>query len=280
MVIKDELAGIIKRFNAHGNDNSIFEAHTIVKHYLNLTPLDLILMGNEEIDTEKLQYIESAVERRLKNEPLQYILKSQEFMGMDFYVDENVLIPRADTETLVEWVLKHFQNKALSGLDICSGSGCISLSIAHFNPKALMRGIDISQEAIDVSKMNAQKYNLTERVSFECADIFSYNAYGKYDLIVSNPPYIETSQISELEETVKDFEPVIALDGGEDGLRFYRHIIKISTKLLKSDGLLAFEVGYNQAEVVSKMLEENFYNIAVEKDLCGVNRVVSGQLNN
>ncbi len=276
MVIGDELSRVISVLKESGNDNPYFEAHLIFRHVLNLSPTDLVLSRNKEISTKDIEMIDEYVKRRVNKEPLQYILKSQEFMGLEFYVDENVLIPRQDTEVLVEHILEHFANKAISCIDFGTGSGCIAISIAKFNENALIKAVDISKNALEIAKKNAEANKVFDRVSFEEADIFEYEAYGKHDLIVSNPPYIKSEDILGLQKDVKSFEPSLALDGGESGLLYYERIIKIAPKLLKKNGMLAFEIGYDQADDVGKMMENDFSDIKIIKDLCGNNRVISG----
>lgn len=278
MVIRDELSKVIGIFKKNGNDNPIFEAHLIFRHFLNMTPMELVLEGGNELSDSQLEAIMSAVDRRCKNEPLQYILNSQEFMGLEFYVDKNVLVPRADTETLVEHILEHFINKAFTGLDIGCGSGCIAVSLAYYNKNAYIRGIDISPRAVEIAEKNAAKNGVSERTCFDTRDIFSSGAYGKYELIASNPPYIETKEIDRLDDNVRLYEPHTALDGGKDGLSFYRKITETAPGLLKKGGMLAFEVGHSQAESVCELMSNKFGNITVVKDLCGVERVVSGLL--
>ena len=278
MVIKDELSWIIDELKQCKNENPIFEAHLILRHFLKMSPIDLVLEQDKVIKDTELLKIRDAVNRRCNDEPLQYILNSQEFMGLDFYVDKRVLVPRGDTETLVEHVLEHFKGKPFTALDVCTGSGCIAISLAHFNKGAYVRGLDISKDAIDVAKINAEKNGVFDRVSFLQTDIFTYNCYGKYDLIVSNPPYIETKEIDNLDNNVRLYEPKNALDGGADGLDFYRHITNIAPHLLNKGAMLAYEIGYNQAESVSRLMSENFYDIKIVKDLGGNDRVVSGLL--
>ncbi len=276
MVIGDELSRVIGVLKDNENENPYFEAHLIFRHILKMSPTDLVLSRNKEISEESIEIINSYVERRINHEPLQYILNSQEFMGIDFYVDENVLVPRQDTETLVEHILEHFKGEALNGIDIGTGSGCIAISIAKFNQKSFFNAIDISKKALDVAKKNAVDNGVIDRVNFIESDIFTYNPYGKYDLIVSNPPYIKSADIDGLQRDVNGFEPRGALDGGATGLLFYERIVKISPKLLNTNGMLAFEVGFDQAEDVKRLMEKDFYDIKIINDLCGVGRVVSG----
>lgn len=278
MVIKEKLYEVITTFKTNDIDNAIFEAHLILRHYLKMSPTDFLLKHHLEIDEETLSLVDSAVLRRINNEPLQYILNSQEFMGLEFYVDKDVLIPRQDTEILVEHILNHFKGKPINAMDIGTGSGCIAVSVAHFNKNAYIRALDISSAALEVAKKNSVINNVSDRISFEVADIFEYRPYGLYDLIVSNPPYIETSVIERLDKNVKDFEPVGALDGGLDGLDYYRHIVSVAPTFLKKGGMLAFEIGYTQGKQVSEMMKENFSDIEIIKDLSGNDRVVSGIL--
>lgn len=276
MVIGDELSRVISVLKNSGNDNPYFEAHLIFRHILKLSPTDLVLSRNKEISDKDIKIIDEYVKRRVNNEPLQYILKSQEFMGLDFYVDENVLIPRQDTEILVEHILEYFKSECISCIDFGTGSGCIAISIAKFNKNALIKAVDISKEALKIAKKNADANGVLDRISFEEADVFKYESFGKYDLIVSNPPYIRSQDIIDLQKDVKNFEPNLALDGGENGLLYYERIIKIAPKLLKANGMLAFEIGFDQAEDVKKMMGNDFSSIKIIKDLCGNNRVVSG----
>lgn len=278
MVIGQAILNVADYLKTCGIENYFFETHIIFSYVLKMTPTDLVLKKNLKINSSDLNCIKEIAQRRKNNEPLQYIINSQEFMGLDFYVDENVLIPRQDTETLVEFVLEKFKNKSFTALDIGTGSGCIAISLAHFNKNAKIRALDISDNAINIAKKNAKNNNVSDRVIFEKADIFSYDGYGKYDLIISNPPYINSSDIPGLDDNVKLFEPHLALDGGLDGLRFYRHITKIAPKLLNNRGILAFEVGHTQADDVNKIMNDDFFNIEIIKDLSGIKRVVVGTI--
>ncbi len=276
MVIKELIPETSSKLKANSIENYMFEANLIIRTILSLSPLDVVLKGNTAVSEKDVEIIQGIITRRISGEPLQYILESQEFMGLSFYVNPSVLIPRQDTEVLVEHILDHYKGAAISVLDICSGSGAIGISIAHFNKNAYVKGLEISPEAIKVSEKNAELLGVSERVSFICQDILKTTLYGKYNLIVSNPPYIESSIIPTLSKTVKSFEPAIALDGGDDGLIFYRHITNIAPHLLTPGGMLAFEIGYNQGIAVSEMMKENFSNIEVIKDYGGNDRVVRG----
>lgn len=278
MVIKELISESIGILRESGNENPVFEAHLTVRTVLKLSPLDIVLKGNSTANPDDAERIRKIIFSRASGEPLEYILGTQEFMGLEFTVNPDVLIPRKDTEILVEHVLSHFAGKPITVLDLCTGSGCIGISVAHFNKNAFIKGVDISEGAIKTATKNAELLSVKERTAFEVADIFKTTSFGKFDLIVSNPPYIESGVIPTLSDTVKNFEPLSALDGGSDGLIFYRHIVKTAPKLLNPGGMLAFEIGYNQREAVTKLMEKDFYNIEALKDFANNDRVVSGIL--
>lgn len=278
MVIRELLNEAIKTLKESENDNPIFEAHLILRTVLKLSALDIVLKAREDVCETDIASVRDILLRRTSGEPLQYILGTQEFMGLNFSVSPSVLIPRADTEILIEHILSHFAGKPFSALDLCTGSGCIAISLAHFNKNAHITGIDISSAATAAAKKNAQDLNVSERVSFETADIFKFDSFGKFDLIVSNPPYIESDVIPTLSKTVYGFEPTLALDGGADGLDFYRQITKLAPKYLHSGGMLAFEIGFNQKNSVADLMKDNFSDITTLKDYSANDRVVSGIL--
>ena len=230
---------------------------------------------DEEIPVDEMKEYESVLKKRAERVPLQYITGEQEFMGLTFYVNSNVLIPRQDTETLVEEAL----NLAKAGmriLDMCTGSGCIIISILKNKSDVKGMGCDISKQALIVAKENAKLNNVN--VAFEYSDLFE-NIEGKFDMIVSNPPYIRSAEIPSLMPEVAQFEPLTALDGSEDGLEFYRRIIKESKNYLNADGYIIFEIGNDQGEAVSNMLTYAGYNnVRVIKDLAHNDRVVCAQV--
>ncbi|MBR6345622.1 MAG: peptide chain release factor N(5)-glutamine methyltransferase [Lachnospiraceae bacterium] len=225
------------------------------------------------LDAEK-SYLD-VIKKRSERYPLQYITHTAYFYGAEYYVDESVLIPRFDTENLVELVLKN-ENDAKNFLDMCTGSGCIAIAIKD-NLKAInSTAADISEAALKVAKKNADGH--CADITFIHSDLFE-NIDGKYDFIVSNPPYIVKDVISTLMPEVKDYEPANALDGGEDGLDFYRQIIKESPKYLNKKGRLYFEIGYDQGESVSNLMRDaGFEDILVKSDLSGNDRCVMGIL--
>lgn len=226
----------------------------------------------EEQRTQQETY-EAMIDRRSARVPLQQILGSQEFMGLTFRVTPDVLIPRQDTETLVEEALKVVK-PGMKVLDLCTGSGCIIVSIVHNVPEVEGTATDISKQALLVAKENAKLNQVS--VTFERSDLFD-NVTGTYDVIVSNPPYIRTGEVVKLMPEVQEFEPMEALDGKEDGLYFYRKIIKECKAYLKPGGHILFEIGYDQGEAVSGLLKEaGFKNVTVIKDLAHNDRVVTG----
>lgn len=230
--------------------------------------------GEEDLPEEQQREYEIAVQKRSEHIPLQYIIGEQEFMGLKFKVNPNVLIPRQDTETLVEEALKVLK-PGMQVLDLCTGSGCILISLMKNVPDLTGIGSDVSKTALLVAKENAKQYELA--AEWVRSDLFD-NIGGKYDMIVSNPPYIRTEEIAKLMPEVRDFEPIDALDGREDGLYFYRRIVGEAQEYLNPGGYLYFEIGYDQGEAVSSMMREaGFTDVEVIQDLAHNDRVVKGK---
>lgn len=274
MVIREKLTQITDLLKKNNIENYLFEAHCIIRHATSFSPTELVLNHNSVIQAEQEKNIDFMAAQRICGRPLQYIIGTQEFMSLEFIVNESVLIPRADTETLVEYVLEEKHKTGFSLLDIGTGTGCIPLSIAHYNPRAFVRGLDISRAAIDTARKNCENLGLTERANFYLTDIMSEVPHGKYDVITSNPPYIRHDVISTLQTEVKDYEPHTALDGGHDGLKFYRRITEIAPNLLNPGGFLVFEIGSDQGDDVMNIVNNYFDNSKIIKDLCGNDRVV------
>ncbi len=229
----------------------------------------------EELPEEQFSEYEIALKKRAEHVPLQYITGETEFMGLKFRVNSGVLIPRQDTETLVEEVLKAVK-PGMRVLDLCTGSGCVIVSILHNAENIEGFATDISRQALNVAKENA-RLNETS-VIFERSDLFDH-VTGTFDMIVSNPPYIPTGELVKLMPEVHLFEPEEALDGKEDGLYFYRRIIAECGDYLKPGGMIFFEIGYDQGEAVSEMLRSaGFLMVQVTKDLSRLDRVVSGRM--
>ena len=232
---------------------------------------------DEEISENDIEEYQILIEQRGKHIPLQQLTKEAYFYGMKFFVNENVLIPRQDTEVLVEQVLSLSKGKEnLKLLDMCTGSGCILLALLANLKQASGTGVDLSEKALEVAQRNGKELGI--EVSWVQSDLFD-KVSGSYDIIVSNPPYIETSVIEGLMDEVKLYEPCMALDGTEDGLFFYREITMQAGKYLKNNGILAFEIGYNQGKAVSEFMKENGYKeVQVLQDLAGLDRVVTGRI--
>ncbi|MCR5610051.1 MAG: peptide chain release factor N(5)-glutamine methyltransferase [Lachnospiraceae bacterium] len=264
-----------KRLALNGVEEADVDARLLLLHVLNInSAVFYMIMNNEAEETVIYRYYE-LIDKRCTHYPLQYITGSTEFMGLSFKVDENVLIPRFDTEILVEEVLKLDLDKKKI-LDMCTGSGCIAISLKKLlKGNADVTGVDISEGALKIAEYNA-KMNDTE-VSFIKSDLFE-NINERYDVIVSNPPYIRTSVINELMEEVKSHEPFMALDGKEDGLFFYGSIIKSAPFFMNEDAVMAFEIGYDQADSVKDIMKEDFYDIKVIRDFAGLDRVVMGRI--
>lgn len=251
------------------------DAFLLFSEAFHMSRAQYLMRRNEEITSDTQQY-RDWLEQRKRRIPLQYILNSASFMGYDFYVNENVLIPRQDTEVLVEQALstiKEYKNPKV--LDMCTGSGCIAISIALLS-NAQVTAVDISDKALEVAEYNCKKLSCTN------VDLIQSNLFdkieNKFEMITSNPPYIPTKVIEGLEPEVKDFEPMLALDGSEDGLEFYRRLAIESKNYLVQGGSLLMEIGCEQANDVMHLLEVNGYSeISVIKDLANLDRVVKAR---
>lgn len=245
-----------------------------------MNKFELVINHTQEVSDERIHYFEAGLEKIKNNIPIQYITNHQEFMKLNFYVDENVLIPQPDTEVLVEEVIKYAKNKnsddsKLQILDLCTGSGAIAISLAKYIENCEITATDISSKAIQIAKLNAENNLVHNKINFIESDMFENVQDKKFDIIVSNPPYIESDTILELSLEVQH-EPLLALDGGNDGLKFYRNIATNSHKCLCENGKLFLEIGYNQKLALLKLLEESnkFSNLACIKDLSGNDRVI------
>lgn len=271
----------IKEVLEYGKNNLIEKedglrlSKILLKHLLKVEDSYLIINSNKEIEVFVEEKFKQGIELLKNGMPLQYITNYQEFMGLSFYVDSNVLIPQPDTENLVEEVLdvlKKDSNKK-SVLDLCTGSGAIGVSIAKYSESTVAMS-DISNNALDIAKKNATSNEVIDKCNFVLSDMFE-NINEKFDIIVSNPPYIKTKVISTLDAEVQN-EPMLALDGGEDGLNFYRIIAENAYKYLNEDGILALEIGYDQRVEVITLLEEigKYTDIYCKKDLGDNDRII------
>ncbi|WP_026508300.1 peptide chain release factor N(5)-glutamine methyltransferase [Butyrivibrio sp. MC2013] len=257
-----------------GVEDCVLDARLLLEAVCHSSFADLYSHPDRELtDSEETEYM-ALISRRAKRIPLAYILEEQEFMGLSFYVNENVLVPNQDTETLVEEALREISD-GMTFMDLCTGSGCIGLSILNYTNDCKCVATDISDKAIEVARRNSDKLGLNDRFSIVKTDLFPQGEPVKYDMIISNPPYIPSGVIDGLAPEVKAGEPMLALDGGEDGLIFYRRIAEHAHEWLCRNGWLMMEIGYDQGESVPALLKEKGFNdIEVIKDLGGCDRVV------
>lgn len=256
-----------------GIDNPEGDAWTLLEKACDVNRTYYFLHQDEVLKEEQKTQYRIMLTKRVEHIPLQYITGEQEFMGLNFKVNSSVLIPRLDTEILVEQVLKHIQ-PGMKVLDMCTGSGCIIVSLKHFCGEIEATGTDISQAALLTAKENA--HNNDVKVSWVQSNLFE-KIHGTFDVIVSNPPYIPTAVIEGLEDEVRCYEPTQALDGMEDGLFFYRRIVSDAKKFFNRNGMLFFEIGAEQGQAVANMMKaEAYIDIHVEKDLTTLDRVVYG----
>lgn len=249
------------------------DARMLLESVCHTSYTDLYAHGDREVTEEEQKLYEEYLSRRELHEPLQQIIGECEFMGLTFKVSRDVLTPRQDTENLVEEVMKELHD-GMRILDMCTGSGCIILSLLHYSNDCQGVAVDLSEEALKIARANGER--LGEKVEWIRSDLFS-NVEGKFDRIVSNPPYIASGEIDGLMTEVRDFEPRMALDGKEDGLFFYRKIIDEAREYLYHDGMLYFEIGYDQGQSVSRLMKDaGFMEVNVVRDFAGNDRIVYG----
>ena len=266
-----------------GIESARLECEMLMSHILKCERHQLYIMGNEPLELSLQLAYQSMLEKRLNGEPIQYILGNKEFMGLSLNVDRRVLIPRFDTEVLVESVLDAVASKPapIRILDLGTGSGAIAISLAVHLPKSVITAVDIKEDALCVAQHNAELNMVSDKIDFYCGDLFyaldNDRYQGFFDVIVSNPPYIPSSDIDSLMTEVKDFEPRSALDGGRDGLDFYRRIADTAYKFLRLDGLVAVEIGYGQGSAVRSIFQEvgKYCEMITIKDLAGIDRVAA-----
>ena len=277
VILKDVLSEGIKKLKLSNIEAPVVTAGAMLCSVLGCDKTYLYSHDDYSLSKYECDSYCDAIKRRIDGEPLQYITGYQEFMSLNFIVSQDVLIPRQDTEILVESVLQFANGReSVNILDIGTGSGCIAISLAYFVKNSQVMGLDISKRALEIARKNARKCGVEEKTTFLESNLFDNIPLQDFDIIVSNPPYIPVREIETLERQVKDFEPRSALDGGMDGLDFYRKIVKDSVRYIKPKGLLAFEVGFDQSQEVMKIMEDSFDNLKIEKDLSGIERVVMG----
>lgn len=261
------------------SDNDINEPSDIDWIFCEVLKLNRAeLKIRKEISLAEYNKIISIAKERAKNIPLQRIFGKANFWGLDFFINDDTLIPRFDTEILVEQALKYINklgNNHLKILDLCTGSGCIAVTIAKFS-NSLVWASDINKNAIEIARKNAKNHNV--KINFVLSNMFD-NINEKFDIIISNPPYIKSMDIKLLEPTVKNYEPILALDGGDDGLKYYNIIVNNAKEHLSKNGVLLLEIGYNQAKSVANILKTCYNDIQVVKDLQGNDRVIIASVN-
>lgn len=271
-----------KTLKDNGIDTARLDAELLLGDVIEKDRLYLITHKEETVPQKQCDAFFDMIEKRRKKMPVKYILSKCEFMGIDLHVEEGVLIPRDDTELLVEEVLKNIgEDEEKHVCDLCCGSGAIGISLAHLRKNIKVDVLDYYPIPEKVTLINIEKHNLQDRVSFIKSDLLevSIKNSNKYDIIVSNPPYIEEEEIEKLMDDVQKYEPHTALSGGTDGLDFYRKIVSQSHEVLKESGILAFEIGYNQGEAVKSLMEEaDFKEVRVIKDFASLDRIVIGHL--
>ncbi len=277
MVIKEALKKSIELLEENNIEESMLKAKIILANLLSKPKEYLFINEKEKLDKQVEESFFEKINELCNNVPLQYLTNSQEFYGLNFYVNNDVLIPRSDTEILVEEVIKHIKNiknveNNIKILDMCTGSGIIAIILAKYCENVNITAVDKSEEALNVAIKNAKIHNVYEKINFMKSDMFE-NLKNKYNIIVSNPPYIEREVINTLSKDVQN-EPKMALDGGIDGLEFYKIIEKNTEKFLEKGGEIFLEIGYNQKNSVSQIFSKKFDSINCIKDLNGLDRVV------
>lgn len=267
-----------RTLQAAGIEETALDARLLLEAVCGTDRNDLLVHGEQPVAPEAEEKYLNWIRQRAEHIPLQQLTGEQGFMGLTFNVNEHVLIPRQDTEILVEEVLKELHD-GMRVLDMCTGSGCILLSLLHYSNDCEGLGVDLSAEALEVAGRNVLKVLTPEKAEhahFLQSDLFE-KVEGKFEIIVSNPPYIASAEVEKLMPEVRDHEPRMALDGTEDGLYFYRRIIEEAGKHLVSSGMLFFEIGYDQGQAVSELMRtEGYCEVQVVQDYAGLDRVVFG----
>lgn len=264
--------GIIK-LKENNIEEPLLKIRILVASVLNKPKEYIMAHSEDKLDEVHEKKILEGIEQLMNYVPIQYITNNQEFMKLNFFVNQNVLIPRSDTEILVEEVINTYKNEPVKILDMCTGSGCIAISLKKYMQNSEVCGIDISKEALKVAQLNAKNNNVD--VKFKCSDMFTDIKNKDFDVIVSNPPYIKTQVINSLDREVKN-EPIIALDGGEDGLYFYKKIIKEAFNFLTDNGLIFLEIGYDQKDELIELIntDKRYELVKTKKDLGDNDRIV------
>ncbi len=269
-------------FQRRGFESPRLEAELLLGHALGKSRIDLITQSNQFPDDSELAHFRELLRRRRLHEPNAYLLGQREFYGLTMRVDQRVLIPRPDTETLVEVALERSHPLYAHGhaLDLCTGSGCVALAFAHHRAGWAVTGADVSQEALQVAEHNALRLGKILGMNWVQSDLFASLPQQKFDLITANPPYIPSAEVLRLQPTIREFEPRLALDGGDDGLTFIRPIVEQAPDWLETKGVLAIEIGFDQGLAVQALFHEvGFSDVVLNKDYGARHRVVSGRIN-
>ncbi len=267
-------------FARKGFGSPRLDAELLLGHVLGVDRIRLIVDSARPLEESELTAYRELIKRRRRGEPIAYIRGEREFYGLPFKVDHRVLVPRPDTETLVETALQRTKERSLYGraLDLCTGSGCVAIAFAKSRPTWRVTASDVSDDALAVARENTERLGAVFNTSFVEGDLFAALPSGaRFELITGNPPYIARPEIAELQVDVRDFEPRLALDGGEDGLDLVRRIVAQAPEFLEPSGVLALEIGFGQASAVAELFSaRGFRDVARDRDYAGIERVVSG----
>ena len=275
--IIDVLTWCEKKFKSIGIETSRLDSEILVAHALNFNRLQLYLNYDRPLTKLELANIKNLIKKRIKRIPVAYIIGKKEFMGLDFNVIQGVFIPRPETEILVEYLIDEIKKRNLRhGIDVCAGTGCIGISLMYYCKNLKMKFLEVEPDSFKCLVTNIEKFSLNQNAICIKHDILDFNFNSKVDFVVSNPPYIPENEILELEPEVSKYHKKISLNGGKDGLKYYPVIISKFKKNLNPQGLIAFEVGYNQAEKVKSLLQQHGFITKVIKDYQGILRHVIG----
>ena len=276
--ISEQLKMATEKLKAAGIENARLDAEVLLAYVLNVRRLSLYVNINKKMTDKEITRYQNLLKRRLERIPVAYLTGHKEFMGLNFAVTPDVLIPRPDTEILAQGVIEHLQsyNRKIKMADLGTGSGAICVSILKFVENVEVAAVDISKKALEIAQFNAEKFNVEDKITFYEGNLFEPLEGQSFDVIVSNPPYISAKDFEKLQIEVKG-EPRLALDGGTDGLKFYRQIVSEAPKFLTADGFLAMELGFNHSEPVRHLIEDsgNFKHIQIWKDLARIERVIA-----
>ena len=275
-MIQKILRSAADKLEAAGIESARLDAEVLLAHILNCKRLYLYVNVDENLTSAQISRYENLIEQRIKKFPVAYLTGQREFMRLNFAVTPDVLIPRPDTEILTQFAIENLSNiKNPNFADLGTGSGAICVSILKYVKNSTAAAVDISQDAVNCAKFNAEKFGVDDRVKFYVGNLYETLRGQKFNAIISNPPYIPKKDLSTLQDEVKR-EPELALDGGVDGLNFYRRIVEDAPNFLFSGGFLAVEIGINQAVDVKNLFAKHFADIEILRDLSGIERVVAG----